>query len=171
MKKIYKGNCYELNCVLPIFISLSLYAYYLKMGPCLEIESLQIELDKDEFALEQRRKWQPTPVFLPGESQGRGSLVGSRLWGRTGSDTTEATQQQQQQSGLLIHYDQCPYKKRNIWTQTHIQETHHVEMKIPTREMFLQAKECQRLQYVARSWERDKEQIFFLTALKRNEPC
>ena len=29
-----------------------------------------------------RRKWQPTPVFLPGESQGRGSLVGYRLWGR-----------------------------------------------------------------------------------------
>ena len=32
-----------------------------------------------------------TPVFLPGESQGRGSLVGCRLWGRTESDTTEAT--------------------------------------------------------------------------------
>ena len=31
------------------------------------------------------------PVFLPGESQGRGSLVGGRLWGRTDSDTTEAT--------------------------------------------------------------------------------
>ena len=30
-----------------------------------------------------RRKWQPTPVFLPGESRGRGSLVGCRLWGRT----------------------------------------------------------------------------------------
>ena len=44
-----------------------------------------------------RRKWQPTPVFLPGESQGRGSLVGCRLWGRTESDTTEATEQQQQQ--------------------------------------------------------------------------
>ena len=29
-----------------------------------------------------RRKWQPTPVFLPGESQGRGSLLGCRLWGR-----------------------------------------------------------------------------------------
>ena len=39
----------------------------------------------------QRRKWQPTPVFLPGESQGRGSLVGCRLWGRTESDTTEVT--------------------------------------------------------------------------------
>ena len=38
-----------------------------------------------------RRKWQPTPVFLPGESQGPGSLVGCRLWGRTESDTTEAT--------------------------------------------------------------------------------
>ena len=38
-----------------------------------------------------RRKWQPMPVFLPGESQGRGSLVGCRLWGRTESDTTEAT--------------------------------------------------------------------------------
>ena len=38
-----------------------------------------------------RRKWQPTPVFLPGESQGQGSLVGCCLWGRTESDTTEVT--------------------------------------------------------------------------------
>ena len=38
-----------------------------------------------------RRKWQPTPVFLPGESQGWGSLVGCCLWGRTESDTTEVT--------------------------------------------------------------------------------
>ena len=38
-----------------------------------------------------RRKLQPTPVFLPGESQGRGSLVGCCLWGRTESDTTEVT--------------------------------------------------------------------------------
>ena len=37
-----------------------------------------------------RRKWQPTPVFLPGESQGWGSLVGGRLWGQTELDTTEA---------------------------------------------------------------------------------
>ena len=35
-----------------------------------------------------RRKWQPTPGFLPGESQGR---VGCHLWGRTESDTTEVT--------------------------------------------------------------------------------
>ena len=38
-----------------------------------------------------RRKWQPTPAFLPGESQGQRSLVGCRLWGRTESDTTEVT--------------------------------------------------------------------------------
>ena len=38
-----------------------------------------------------RRQWQPTPVFLPGESQGQGSLMGCRLWGRTESDTTEVT--------------------------------------------------------------------------------
>ena len=38
-----------------------------------------------------RRKWQPTPVFLPGESQGRGCQVGWRLWCHTESDTTEVT--------------------------------------------------------------------------------
>jgi len=38
-----------------------------------------------------RRKWQPTPVFLPGESQGRGSLVGCHLWGPTELDVTEVT--------------------------------------------------------------------------------
>ena len=38
-----------------------------------------------------RRKWQPTPVFLPGESQGWGSLVGCHLWGHTESETTEVT--------------------------------------------------------------------------------
>ena len=38
-----------------------------------------------------RRRWHPTPVFLPGESHGQGSLVGDSPWGRTESDTTEAT--------------------------------------------------------------------------------
>ena len=40
-----------------------------------------------------RRKWQPTPVFLPGESHGQRSLVGCSPWGRTESDMTEATWQ------------------------------------------------------------------------------
>ena len=38
-----------------------------------------------------RRKWQPTPVFLTGESQERQSLVGCHLWGRVETDTTEVT--------------------------------------------------------------------------------
>ena len=42
-----------------------------------------------------RRKWQPSPVFLPGE--------GCCLWGRTESDTTEETEQQQQQQGPFAH--------------------------------------------------------------------
>ena len=48
-----------------------------------------------------RRKWQPTPGFLPGESQGQQSLMGCRLRSRTESDTTEATQQQ------LQHHSRC----------------------------------------------------------------
>ena len=38
-----------------------------------------------------KRAWQSTPVFLPGESQGQRTLVGYSPWGRTESDTTEAT--------------------------------------------------------------------------------
>ena len=38
-----------------------------------------------------RRKWQPTPVFLPVESKGWGTMVGCHLWGPTESDMTEAT--------------------------------------------------------------------------------
>ena len=37
-----------------------------------------------------RRKWLPTLVFLPGESDGQRSLAGYSLWGRKESDTTEA---------------------------------------------------------------------------------
>ena len=71
-------------------------------GGLQSMESLRVGHDSETSLslftfMHWRRKWQPTPVFLPGESQGRGSLVGCRLWGCTESDTTEATQQQQQQ--------------------------------------------------------------------------
>ena len=57
-----------------------------------------------------RRKWQPTPVFLPGESQGQRSLVGCHLWGRTESDPTEVTQQQQQQLiSMGVSFVDCAY--------------------------------------------------------------
>ena len=44
-----------------------------------------------------RGKWQPSAVFLPGEYQGQGSLVGCCLWSSTELDMTEVTWQQQQQ--------------------------------------------------------------------------
>ena len=53
------------------------------------------------IALFWRGKWQPTPVFLPGESQGWRSLVGCCLWGHTELDKTEAPWQQQH---CIIHY-------------------------------------------------------------------
>ena len=49
-----------------------------------------------------RRQWQPTPVFLPGESPGRRSLGGCRLGGRTESGTTEAARQQLSFAGLVL---------------------------------------------------------------------
>ena len=69
-----------------------------------------------------RRKWQPTPVFLPGESQGWGSLVGCHLWDHTESDTTAATWLQQlnisSSSRLVITF--LPRSKRLLisWLQS-----------------------------------------------------
>ena len=61
-----------------------------------------------------RRQWQPTPVLLPGESQAWWSLVGCRLWGCTESDTTEATQQQQQHQ-QLTRYGRSQVLKLCSW--------------------------------------------------------
>ena len=41
------------------------------------------EESEEGLKLNMRRKWQSTPVFLPGESQGQRSLVGCCLWGHT----------------------------------------------------------------------------------------
>ena len=73
---------------------------YASGGQSIELQLLKQNLNLPETleSLLQRRKWQPTPVFLPWESQGWGSLVGYRLWGCTESDTTEVTWQQQQQN-------------------------------------------------------------------------
>ena len=48
-----------------------------------------IELLYSTYKHNWRRKWQPTPVLLPGKSHGRRSLVGYSLWGRKESETTE----------------------------------------------------------------------------------
>ena len=51
----------------------------------------QLNIPVTGLDLRDTTSWQPTPVFLPGESQGWGSPVGCRLWGHTESDTTEVT--------------------------------------------------------------------------------
>ena len=59
---------------------------------CLTLQEI-MKLFSKEAALiyTPRRKWQPTPVFLPGESQGQWSLVGCSLWDHTELGTTEVT--------------------------------------------------------------------------------
>ena len=69
----------------------------LRVGECESLELKEVNgtrhayLQVSSMSRHWRRKWQPTPVFLPGESQGQGSLVGCHLWGRTELDTTEVT--------------------------------------------------------------------------------
>ena len=70
-----------------------------------------------------RRAWQPTPVFLPGESHGQRSLVGCNLWGCKELDTTEATyharkmgRNWQKQLKLESFWLKLPEaKQRRIW--------------------------------------------------------
>ena len=57
--------------------------------PCTIRLNLRSKIDKRTYTRRQRRQWQPTPVFLPGESHGRRSLVGCSPWGREESDTAE----------------------------------------------------------------------------------
>ena len=77
-----------------------------------------------------RRKWQPSPVFLPGESQGRGSLVGCHLWDRTESDTTEATQQQQQQArySMLVQNGGSEDERELYRFQRYIQDSQFIKL-------------------------------------------
>ena len=54
---------------------------------------LKINFKKSEWVqrLRWRKKWKPTPVFLPGESHAQKGLVGYNPWGCKGSDTMEVT--------------------------------------------------------------------------------
>ena len=76
------GEMWELNYYTEIS--------FRKVGLNIQLYNLNEQRQKSSFkGTLRKRKWQPTPVLLPGESQGRGSLVGCRLWGHTESDTTE----------------------------------------------------------------------------------
>ena len=63
-----------------------------KLDTCLSIATKAIiSILLINYSFHWKRKWQPTPVFLPRESQRWGIPVGCHLWGRTESDRTEAT--------------------------------------------------------------------------------
>ena len=83
-----------------IFMLQDIGQYLLKMWGYFRTDLNPIEViskqEKEILSLGQEIGWlqrslQPTPVFLPVESQGWGSLVGCHLWGHTESDMTEAT--------------------------------------------------------------------------------
>ena len=68
------------------------FVYTYDLSTLIKIQQTLIKKrNEDVEGMYWRRKWQPTPVFLPGESQAWRSLVGCCLWGLTELDTTEAT--------------------------------------------------------------------------------
>ena len=79
-------ECYNVFCYIYYCI------YYTVFNICFICSMLLSIISLSLFTfMHWRRKWQPTPVFLPGESHGQGSLVGCPLWGHTESETTEVT--------------------------------------------------------------------------------
>ena len=78
-----KGKIYPFECRVPRIARRDKKAFL--SDQCKGID------ENNRMGKTRRRQWQPTPVFLTGECQGRGSLVGCRLWGHTESDTTEVT--------------------------------------------------------------------------------
>ena len=91
------SDCWQLSLEKAMATHSSTFAWKIpwteEPGGLQSLESLELDTtERLTFTfMHWRRKWQPTPVFLPGESPGPGSLVGCRLWGRTELDTTEAT--------------------------------------------------------------------------------
>ena len=73
----------SLICVLQLLCGF-LYRYF-------TVFSRYVKKFRILYGLEWRRKWQLTPVFLPGKSHGQRSLVGYSSWGHKESDTTEQT--------------------------------------------------------------------------------
>ena len=80
-----------------------------------------------------RRKWQPTPVFLPGESQGLQSLVGCCLWGHTESDMNEVTWQ----AAITKSYRLCDLNSRNLFSQN--SRGYKSKIKVPDNEILLRS--------------------------------
>ena len=70
-----------------------------------------------------RRQWQPTPVFLPGESQGRGSLVGRRLWGAQSRTRLKRLCSSSSRHILSIQFSEFPHPQTLY--RHHLHQTRH----------------------------------------------
>ena len=67
-----------------------------------------------------RRKWQPTKIFLPGQSHGQRSLVGCSPWGGKELDTTEVTLHTHMPSSKELYCQLCQgsmVKHRSLWAR------------------------------------------------------
>ena len=78
----------------------SLIAQLVKNLPAMQETRVQFLGQEDPL----ERKWQPTPVFLPGESHGQRSLVGYSPWGCTESDTTKRLNSNNNINTLNSHF-------------------------------------------------------------------
>ena len=86
-------------------------ASHCPMGPCRQVAQRQricLQCRRPGFdpwvrKMPWRRKWQPTPVFLPGESHGQKSLMDCSPWGCKESDTTECSHKTSQDGDIYIY--------------------------------------------------------------------
>ena len=67
-------------------------AFFLFLSLCVCMRHKRCGFDSSVGKIPWRKAWQPTPVFLPGESHGQKSLTGYSPQGCKESDTTEATE-------------------------------------------------------------------------------
>ena len=90
--KFHTSNWLSPNVSLEFCQTLVLYQHMVAIDKCSSHIHLSIQMLVDifvDFNKSWRRKWHPTPVFLPGKSHGRRSLVGYSPWGCKESDMTE----------------------------------------------------------------------------------
>ena len=86
----FKPTCQYNDKIIFVVLELVMY-FHIHFSFIHHNNTVRLITHELELYICRRRQWHPTPVLLPGESQGRGSLFGCRLWGCTESDTTEAT--------------------------------------------------------------------------------
>ena len=119
-----EGNSYSLqySCLGESHGQRSLLGY--SLGGCKEQHDEQLTLTLFENRFSWRRKWQPTPVPLPGKHDGRRSLVEYSPWGRKESGSTER---------LHFHFTQCHvFQVKHPWMQT---ANYHCQVRCWERKM------------------------------------